>query len=139
MAVNPSLRDASPGDLVKRVLGDLGIVVRAEVELAKLELVAESKRAAGRLAIVVAGAVAGLFALGLASATIVSALGLVIAPLWIRLLIMTALFAAGSGILVRRGLLRLRETNLAPEQAIEEAEETVAALQGVKERNPHEQ
>ncbi len=132
-----SLRDASPGELMSRVFRDLDTLLRAEVELAKLELVEASKKAAARLAILVAGAVLGLFAAGMLSATIVVALGLLIGPLWIRLLLMTALLTALSAVVVRRGILKLRETELAPVRAIEEAERTVAALQSINESDEH--
>lgn len=133
----PSLRDASPGELISRVFRDLNTVLAAEVELAKLELVEASKKAAARLAILVAGVAVGLLAAGMLSATIVVVLGFVIGQLWIRLLLMAALLTALSGVLVRRGILQLRETELAPVQAIEEAEQTVAALQSVKESDEH--
>ena len=137
MPPTPPLRDASAGELITRALRDLNTVLRAEVELAKFELVEASKKAAARLALLVIGAVVGLFAVGMLSATIVVALGFLIDPLWIRLLIMTAVLSALSGVLVHRGVLKLRETELAPVQAIEEAEQTVAALQSVKETDEH--
>ena len=137
MPSTPPLSDASAGELITRALRDLNTVLRAEVELAKFELVEASKKAAARLALLVIGAVVGLFAVGMLSATIVAALGFLIDPLWVRLLIMTTVLSALSGFLVHRGVLKLRETELAPVQAIEEAEQTVAALQSVKETDEH--
>ena len=116
------------GDAVKQVTDRAKALVGLEVELASLEL----KRKVGALGVgiglLVGAALFGLYAIGFAFATIAAALATFLAT-WLALLIVTAFLLLVAGVLAAIGLGRVRKgTPPVPEQAIEEAKETSAAL-----------
>jgi hypothetical protein len=105
-------------------------LVRLEGELAALELRQKVAALGAGVVLLVAGGVLALFALGFLLATVAAALANVV-PLWLALLLVgigVALVAAG---LVAIGVSQLhRGVPPVPEQAIEEAKLTGAALRG---------
>jgi hypothetical protein len=115
-------------DAVKEVTDHAKALVGLEVELASLEL----KRKVGAIGLgvglLVGAALFALFALGFAFATIAVALATFLAT-WLALLIVTAFLLLLVVVLAAVGLGRLRKgTPPVPEQAIEEAKMTSAAL-----------
>jgi uncharacterized membrane protein YqjE len=126
----PATENGRPGlgEAVKQVTDHAKALVGLEVELASLEL----KRKVGALglgiALLLGAALFGLYALGFALATIAAALATFLAT-WLALLIVTAFLLVLAGILAAVGLGRIRKgTPPVPEQAIEEAKKTSAAL-----------
>ncbi len=105
-----------------------GSIVRLELQLAAAELKKKIASLGIGIALFVAAAFLGLFALGFAFATIAVALAIVL-DTWLALLIVTAGLLLVAGLLVVVGLRKLRKgTPLVPEQAIEEAKLTSEAL-----------
>lgn len=87
------------GDLLRRITDDMKTIATNEVELAKLELARTATRIAIDAAGVLFGAIVALIGLGLLSLIAVVVLGPVIPALWMRLLIMAAIYlAAGAAI-----------------------------------------
>jgi len=91
--------DAPIGELVHRVTDDVKTIAKNEVELARLELERSVRTAATEAAGVMLGALVALIGLGLLCVSAVDALEPVIAPLWLRLLIMAAVYLAVGGML----------------------------------------
>jgi Putative Actinobacterial Holin-X, holin superfamily III len=90
--------DGSIGDILHRVGDDVKTIAKDEVELARLERSVRS--AAAEAGVVVLGAVVALIGLGLLCVSVVDALEPVIAPLWLRLLIMAAVYVLLGGAVV---------------------------------------
>jgi fatty acid desaturase len=120
--------EQSLGQAAKQVAEHASTLARLEVELATMEL--RSKVAAlGIGAVFGAGALFFVFyAIGFAFATIAAALATFM-PTWLALLLVTVLLLVGAGLLA---LLAMRSFKRGappvPEQAIEEAKLTTAAL-----------
>jgi Putative Actinobacterial Holin-X, holin superfamily III len=105
-------------------------LARLEAELAALELRRKIAELGAGAVLIVAGGVSALFALGFLLATAAAALALVV-PTWLALLIVAGALLLVAGIGVAVGLSRLkRGVPPVPEQAIEEAKRTGAALSG---------
>jgi len=103
-------------------------IVRLELQLAAAELKKKVASLGIGIALFVAAAFLGVFALGFAFATIAVALAIVL-DTWLALLVVTAGLLVLAGVLVLLGLRKLRKgTPLVPEQAIEEAKLTSEAL-----------
>jgi Putative Actinobacterial Holin-X, holin superfamily III len=131
-AETPADENGRPGlgEAVKEVSDRAKALVDLEVELASLEL----KRKVGALGLgvglFVGAALFAVYALGFAFATIAAGLATFLAT-WLALLIVTAFLLVVAGILVLVGRGRIRSgTPPVPEQAIEEARLTSAALRG---------
>src|SRR5687768_3536486 len=116
------------GGAAKQVAEHASTLARLELELAATEL--KTKVAAlGRGAVFGAGALFFvLYAIGVVFATIAAALATFL-PTWLALLVVTIVLLLGAGLL---GFLAVRSlkrgTPPVPEQAIEEAKLTTAAL-----------
>ncbi len=85
------------GELLQQITDDLKAIARDEVELVRLELVHTAKAAAADAAFVLLGGIVGLIGLGLLCGVAVVALEPVIAPLWLRMLIMAIVYLAIGG------------------------------------------
>jgi uncharacterized membrane protein YqjE len=119
------LRDASTGDLFKRLSQQTSELVRKEVDLAKAELT-EKGKTAGKGAGMFGGA--GLFGLTafLALTACLIALLSTAMEVWLAALIVTVVYAAVAGVLALIGRRKLKEaTPPAPEQTIETLKEDV--------------
>ena len=119
------LRDASTGDLFKRLSQQTTELVRKEVDLAKAELT-EKGKTAGKGAGMFGGA--GLFGLTafLALTACLIALLSTAMQVWLAALIVTVVYAAVAGVLALIGRRKLKEaTPPAPEQTIETLKEDV--------------
>lgn len=116
------------GAAAKQVADHAKSLVRLELELASLEL----KRKLGALGLgiglALAGAVLGVFALGFLLATLAAALATFM-PTWLALLIVALFLLLLAGVMGVLGLGRIKQGSPpVPEQAIEEAKLTTAAL-----------
>jgi uncharacterized membrane protein YqjE len=126
MAHQPDPNDQrSIGEVIGAVVENIQELVRSEIRLAKTELREEAATAGRSAAMLVAGAVAGLYAGGLLLLTLVWALGTQI-PLWVSALIITILVAIVAMVLIRMGKARLRSVNPVPERTVESVKEDVA-------------
>jgi membrane protein len=111
-------RDADPRDLstvqlVGRVAGDVGTLVKKEVELARQEITEGiAARLKGAAAFAGAG-VMGLFVLGFLGAAAAAALSLVM-PLWGALLVVAGVFLLLAGAAALFGRARMRRPPMGP-------------------------
>jgi uncharacterized membrane protein YqjE len=118
------------GATVKSVSERASTLVRLELELAALELKRKVASLAVGIGLLVTTAVLMLFVLGFGLATIAAGIATAL-PWWASLLIVTAgvlLVAAVLGLLGVRAVKK--GTPPVPEQALEEARRTSAALKG---------
>jgi hypothetical protein len=131
--------NAGLGTAAKQVAEHASAVARLEVELASLELKRKVTNlglgiglavAAGLFGLAVAAGLFGLYALGFGLAAAAAALALVL-DTWLALLIVFGALLVLALLLGLIGLNRIkRGTPPVPEQAIEEAKRTQAALKG---------
>ncbi len=122
--------DQSIGGLVKDATTHISTLVRAEIELAKSELVGEAKKVAkGSVYLIVAGVLGLLllpFLLTAAALGINKGLWSWADP-WGGFFIIVLLMAAGAFLLFLRGMKKLSKLN-APQRTIDSAKDTIAAL-----------
>jgi hypothetical protein len=117
-----SAADASLGQLVGELAGDLQHLFRQELELAKVEMKAEAKKA-GRAAGMLGGAgFAGYMVALLLSLAAVFGLGNVMDLGWAALIV-AALWGIAGAVLFVRGRAQLREVSPAPQQTAETLKE----------------
>jgi hypothetical protein len=103
-------------------------IVRLEIELALLEIKAKVVRIGVGIGLTVAAAVVALFALGFLFAGIAAAIALAL-PWWASLLIVSAALFGITAALALIGINSIKAgTPPTPEQAIEEAKLTTAAI-----------
>jgi putative superfamily III holin-X len=118
----------SLGDSAKGVAEHASSLVRLELELATLELKRKMTALAVGIGLGIGAALLVLYALGFAFATIAAALATFL-DTWLALLIVTVGLLALAGILGLLAVNRIkRGTPPVPEQAIQEAKLTTAAL-----------
>lgn len=106
--------EQSLGELVASATGNVSKLVRTEMELAKLELVADAKKAAlGGVMFAVAGLIGGLVVILL---SIAFAYGLVAMGMWhwAAFLLVSAIYILLAGVLLLIGFLRIRKIKGAP-------------------------
>ena len=124
--------DSSAGkvsEIISNIREDVRAMVRAEVELAKAELVPAAKSAgigAGMLGGAGYFAISGMSLLFTAAALGIWALGL---PLWLSFLIMAVVLFVIAGALAAVGLANVKKVKK-PEQTISEVQQTVTAVKG---------
>jgi putative superfamily III holin-X len=118
------------GTAAKQVAEHASAVARLEVELATLELKRKVTNLGLGIGLAVAAGLFGLYALGFGLAAAAAALALVL-DTWLALLIVFGGLLLLALLLGLVGLNRIkRGTPPVPEQAIEEAKRTQAALKG---------
>jgi uncharacterized membrane protein YqjE len=119
------LRDASTGELFKRLSQQTSELVRKEVDLAKAELT-EKGKTAGKGAGMFGGAgLFGVTAFLALTACLIALLGTAM-EVWIAALIVTVAYAAIAGVLALMGRRKLQEaTPPSPEQTVETLKEDV--------------
>lgn len=121
----PADTEPSIGSLVSAASRDVSTLIRAEVELAKAEVVSETKTAAKGAAMFIVSAIFGFFLLVmllLAFAEGLIALGL---PRWAGYLIVAGVLLLTAGILALLGRSALKKLK-APERTIETTKDTIA-------------
>lgn len=125
MSTHTPTSEPSIGSLVSSASRDVSTLVRAEVELAKAEIVKEVKTAARGAAMFVVAAVFGFFLLVmllLACAEGLIALGL---ARWAGYLVVAGVLLVIAGILALVGRAAMKKVK-APERTIETAKDTIA-------------
>lgn len=115
--------------LMRRIGDGLKTIATDEVKLARLELMEEIKKPLASAGAIILGGVIALFGVGLLCATVVVALEPLVEPLWLRMIIMSAVYF-GAGRLVMRVYLKRFEVEATPElpRAAREAKATVDAI-----------
>jgi uncharacterized membrane protein YqjE len=116
--------EGSIAGLLQEIVGNVQGIIRSEVRLAKAE-VTEDATAMGKAAgMLVAGAVFGIYALGILLLFVIYALN---GPLsdWLAALIVGLVVAAVAGILVKIGLNRIKSVNPAPDKTIDSVKEDI--------------
>jgi uncharacterized protein YacL len=122
---DPELRQASTGELFKKLSDETSTLIRQEMALARAEL-QEKGKTAGKGAGLFGGAgVVGLLAAGALTAAIILALDLAMAA-WLAALIVAVVYGAVAAVLGMRGKEQIqRATPPVPEQTIETTKEDV--------------
>jgi uncharacterized membrane protein YqjE len=87
-----SSQPAEVGTLMRRIGDGLKTIAEDEVKLARIELMDELKKPLASAGAIVLGGVIALFGMGLLCATAVVALEPLVEPLWLRMLIMSAVY-----------------------------------------------
>jgi len=115
------------GDLLHRITGDVTKIAKNEVELAKMEMSRTATRIVVETAIILFGAIVALIGLGLLSLVAVVALDAVIPALWLRLLVVSAVYLA-AGIAIAMAFIK--KFNVSPnlDLPVREAQQTVDAI-----------
>jgi Putative Actinobacterial Holin-X, holin superfamily III len=120
--------NAGVGAAAKEVAERASAIARLEMELAGLELKQKVGSLGLGIGLAVAGALFGLFALGFGLAAVAAVLAIVL-DLWLALLIVFAGLFLLALVLALIGMRKIkRGTPPVPEQAIDEAKLTTAAL-----------
>lgn len=117
-------RDASIGELLRRLSEDTARLVRQEMALARAELTEQGKQVGMGAGLLGGAAVATLLALGALSAAAIAGLDEVV-PLWLAALIVGALWGAIAGVLALRGRGEVREATPPAPQTVETVKEDV--------------
>lgn len=121
----PDPRDASMGELFKRLSQDTSQLVKLELQLAKAEMTEKAtplKAGAGMLG---GAALVGLLAAGALTAFLIALLDTFLAT-WLAALVITIVYAAIAGVLAVQGRNRIQKaTPPVPEQTIETVKEDV--------------
>lgn len=120
---------AEIGTLMSRIGDGLKTIAQDEVKLARLELLDELKKPLASAGAIVLGGVIALFGVGLLCATAVVALEPLITALWLRMLIMSAVYFALGGVVMRVYMKRF-ELDATPElpRTKREAKATIEAV-----------
>lgn len=121
------LREASIGDLVKRLTEDAGNLVRQEFALAKTEMTEKGKELGKGAGILGGAAVLALLAAGVLTAFLVLVLDEFM-PTWLAALIVGLVYLAIAAFLAKRGQKTLQQAKPVPEQTIETVKEDVEWL-----------
>ncbi len=110
------LRQLPMGELVKQLSADVSVLVRQEMELARVEMTAKARRAGLGIGELGSGGIVGLYALGALTACFIAALALVM-PVWAGALIVAVIYGAVAGVLIVVGRRQLDEAKpLVPER-----------------------
>lgn len=119
------LRERPIGELAKDLTRDISLLVRQEVELAKVEMTEKGRTVAPGLGMIGGAGVVGLMAAGALTAFAVLVIAIFL-PEWASALIVGAILAAAAYVLAMRGKERVeRAGRPIPEQAIETIKEDV--------------
>jgi uncharacterized membrane protein YqjE len=115
---------ATIAGLLQEIVSNIQNIIRSEVRLAKAEIREDATSMARAAGMLVAGAVLGIYALGILLLFVVYALRGPL-PDWAAALIVGIAVAAIAGILVMVGLKKIKSVNPAPEQTIDSIKEDV--------------
>ena len=120
----PDVEANSVGDLLGRVTGDLSTLLRQELELAKVELRQEAAKAGKAGGLFGGAGVLGHLTVAFLALALTFALGNVMDLGWAALIV-AALLAVGTVVLVSRGRTQLRQITPVPQQTVETVKEDV--------------
>lgn len=114
----------SIADVLQDIVANVQTIIRSEVRLAKAELTEEATKAGRAAAMLGGGAVAALFTVWLLLLTILFALATVM-PIWGAALLLFALMAVVTLVLVTAGKKRFQSVHATPEKTMETMKENV--------------
>jgi len=115
----------STGEILSDIGRDLQEMVRAELRLARRELVEKAQRAGKAGGLLGAAALCGLFAFACLVLTCVTALAYAM-PLWLAALMMAVFLACIGGACYAGGRERLKKIDLVPERTVQAMKDNVA-------------
>jgi hypothetical protein len=119
------LRERPLGEVAGELTRDLSLLVRQEMELAKAEMKEKGRVAAPGLGMIGGAGVTGLMAAGALTAFLILVLSIFL-PEWSSALIVGAVLAAVTYVLVKQGKERVQKAGSpVPEQTIETVKEDV--------------
>ena len=127
----PKQSDKSLGQLVGEMSAELSSIMRAEVQLAKVELkdeVAKAGKAGGMFG---AGAVTGYFALLFASLALAWLLDQVM-PTALAFFLVAVLYGVAAAVLISRGRTEMKQVDPVPHQTVETLKEDVQWVKAQK-------
>jgi VIT1/CCC1 family predicted Fe2+/Mn2+ transporter len=117
------LRERPIGQVAKELTGDLSLLVRQEIELAKAEMAQKGRTAAPGLGMFGGAGIVALCAAGAITAFLVLVFSLFL-PGWAAALIIGAVLAAAAYVLIKQGKERVADAGKpVPEQTIETVKE----------------
>ena len=121
----PELRDASFGELLSGLASDVSVLVKQEIQLAKVEMSAKAKDMGKGAGMLVGAAVFGLLMMMALTALLIIILDAFL-ELWLAALIVTVLWGVVAAVLALGGKKELQKaTPIAPQQTIETVKEDV--------------
>ena len=120
----PKQPEKSLGQLVGEMSSELSSIMRAEVQLAKVELKDEVSKAGKAGGMFGAGAVTGYFALLFASLALAWLLDQVM-PVPLAFFIVAVLYGIAAAVLISRGRQQLKQVDPVPRQTVETLKEDV--------------
>jgi hypothetical protein len=124
------------GGAVKRVADHAKKIAALQAELAKAEIQQKAGKFGAGLAMFVAAALLGFFAMALALVLVIVALNIVL-PLWLSVLIVFVLVLLLAGLLVLIGQRTLKRTGApVPEKAVSQMKLTADAFRGTPPGEP---
>lgn len=115
--------EPSVGELFSRLTQESSLLVRQEVQLAKVEMREKAMQYAKDSTLVIAGGVVALLAAMTLVAFLVLALGQFI-EMWLSALIVGAILAAIALVLIQVGLSKLKENDPVPQRTVQSVRET---------------
>jgi VIT1/CCC1 family predicted Fe2+/Mn2+ transporter len=117
------LRERPLGEVAKELTGDVSLLIRQEIELAKAEMTQKGRTAASGLGMFGGAGIVALCAAGALTAFLVLLFSIFL-PEWAAALIVGAVLAAAAYLLVRQGKERVADAGKPiPEQTIETVKE----------------
>jgi uncharacterized membrane protein YqjE len=128
-SVSSDPSEATTGELVTRLSGQISELVRGELTLAKAELTQKAKRAGIGGGLLGAAGVLALYGLGALVTTVIALLALVL-PVWASALIVAVVIFIVAGVLGLLGKNQIqRATPPVPENTVESVKRDVATVQ----------
>ena len=123
----PALReDRSIGELFGQLSQDMTLLLRQELQLARVEMSEKISQLTGNLVSVVAGGfVAYVGALALVAALILGLNQVAGISPWVSALIVGAIFAVAGYVMLNRGLKELKRVDLSPRRTVETLKDDV--------------
>jgi uncharacterized membrane protein YqjE len=124
----PDLKEASTGELVRRLSQQLGELLRGELELAKVELQTKGKRVGVGAGLAGAAGVLALFGLAAFITAAIAALALVW-PVWLSAVVVGAALLVIAGLLALIGRSQIKQgAPPVPQQALSGIKQDVEAV-----------
>lgn len=119
-------QEASVGELFGRLAQDLGLLIRQEAQLAKLDIqIQVSQLGRSVLSLAAGGLLVWLAALALTATVILLLVNVAELDPWVASLGVGLVLAALGSVLLRRGLGRLKQIDPTPRRAIESVKDDI--------------